>query len=130
MSSPVVHRILLVEDERDLRKLMAQLLVFHDPSVVVAEAEDGPSAIDVFEREGPFDLAVIDINLPVISGVEVCHRLLAQHPKLAVVICTAGVTSKHEDELLGLGVDRFLPKPFYPEQFLEMIEDSLATCPT
>ena len=123
MSSPMLNKVLLVEDERDLRSLMALLLEKHDLGVV--EADDGPVPVERFQREGPFSLAIIDINLPGYSGVEVCRRLLAQDADLPIIICTAGVIHRHEEELRRLGVHRILSKPFYPEMLLEEVERAL-----
>lgn len=65
--------LLLVEDESRLRNLVAQVLKCEGYGVV--EAADGREGVDRFHDSGPFDLLLVDLNLPVFSGVEVCRQV-------------------------------------------------------
>ena len=65
--------LLLVEDEDRLRGLVAQFL--RGEGFRVVEAADGPQGVERFRDSGPFDLALVDLNLPIFSGVEVCRRI-------------------------------------------------------
>ena len=115
--------LLLVEDERLLRGLVAQFLRGADYRVV--EAGDGPEGVARFEDAGPFDLALVDLNLPYFSGVEVCRRILRSRPEQRIMICSAAILDDHEDALMALGVDHFLTKPYHPESLLEHIAREL-----
>ena len=115
--------ILLVEDEDVLRGLVAQFLRGAGHEVV--QAADGQQGVDFFREFGPFDLALVDLNLPVFSGVEVCRRLRAQRPEQPIIICSAAVVPESESALWDLGVDHFLTKPYHPEVLLKHIDDEL-----
>jgi two-component system KDP operon response regulator KdpE len=116
-------RLLLVEDEHGLRGLVAQFL--RGARYHVIEARDGREAIDRFTDSGPFDLALVDLNLPVFSGVEVCRRILAACPDQKILICSAAITAEFERALYDLGIDRFLTKPYHPEALLAQVRRAL-----
>jgi len=105
--------LLLVEDEHLLRSLVAQFL--RGEQFRVVEACDGPEGVARFADSGPFDVALIDLNLPVYSGIEVCRRIKRAQPDQAIMICSAAIMSDHERALHELGIDHFLTKPYHPE---------------
>ena len=111
--------LLLVEDEHSLRGLVAEFL--RGASYRVVEAEDGPAGVAKFAESGPFDLAILDLNLPGFSGVEVCRRILATEPNQNVMICSAAIMPDSEAALLAMGVDHFLSKPYHPQVLLAHI---------
>lgn len=111
--------LLLVEDEEVLRGLVSQFL--RGEGYEVFEAEDGGAGVRQYLEGGPFDLLLVDLNLPVCSGVEVCRRVKAQCPSQKIMICSAAIMKENEDALLGLGVDHFLTKPYHPENLLAQI---------
>lgn len=112
-------RLLLVEDEAVLRGLVAQFL--RSAGFEVFEACDGPDGVDRFDCDGPFDLALVDLNLPGFSGVEVCRRLRLASPDQKILVCSAAVTSESEQSLRAIGVQNFLTKPYHPEALLSHI---------
>ena len=111
--------LLLVEDEAILRGLVSQFL--RGEGYEVAEAEDGGEGVRRYHQDGPFDLLLVDLNLPVFSGVEVCRRVKARCPSQKVMICSAAIIQEHEDALIGLGVVHFLTKPYHPDHLLAHI---------
>ena len=111
--------LLLVEDEAILRTLVSQFL--RNEGYEVCEAEDGGEGVRRFQEDGPFDLLLVDLNLPVFSGVEVCRRVKRQCPGQKVMICSAAIVREHEEALVSLGVDHFLTKPYHPENLLAQI---------
>jgi two-component system, chemotaxis family, chemotaxis protein CheY len=115
--------LLLVEDEHVLRSLVAQFLRAEGFRVV--EAGDGPEGVARFNDEGPFDLALIDLNLPVYSGVEVCRRIKRMQPDQRIMICSAAILSDHEDALVKLGIVHYLTKPYHPEDLIAHIHEEL-----
>ncbi|MFO0910580.1 MAG: response regulator [Isosphaeraceae bacterium] len=116
-------RILLVEDERRLRELVAQFLRSEGYDVV--EAGDGGEALDRYADSGPFDLILLDLNMPVLSGVEVCRRFRQVGTLPRVMICSAAVVHEHERALHALGVTHYLTKPYHPVELLERITREL-----
>jgi DNA-binding response OmpR family regulator len=115
--------LLLVEDEERLRRLVAQFLRTEGYGVV--EAGDGPEGAARFVDSGPFDLVLVDLNLPIFSGVEVCRRIKRVAPTQRVMVCSAAVMPAHEDALARLGVGHFLTKPYHPEDLLAHIASEL-----
>lgn len=111
--------ILLVEDEDRLRGLVAQFLRAEGFGVV--EAGDGAQAVERFKDAGPFDLVLVDLNLPVFSGVEVCRRVKRLNPGQRLMICSAAVLRDHESALNALGVSHYLTKPYHPDDLIEHI---------
>ena len=118
-------RLLLVEDERSLRTLVAQYL--DEIGYRVVEAADGLVAVERFEREGPFDLVLLDLNLPGIPGIEVCRRIRRLCPDQPVLIVSGAILPQHDLELDAMGVSEQLTKPYHPEELRERIERIL--CP-
>jgi DNA-binding response OmpR family regulator len=102
-------RILIVEDEVPVARQIAAALTEdgHDPRTV----HSGEAALDEMSN-GPFDLIVLDVNLPGIDGFELLRRLRTQHLANRVLLLTA--RSAVDDRVTGLqlGADDYLPKPF------------------
>jgi len=82
---PKLNRILLVDDDDDLREALAEQLVMTD-EFDVFEAADGAAAMEQV-RAGQFDLAVLDVGLPDTDGRELCKRMRKAGFKSPVVIC-------------------------------------------
>ncbi|QDV34588.1 response regulator [Tautonia plasticadhaerens] len=116
--------LLLVEDEDLLRGLVSQFLRISGFAVV--EAADGREALRRIEEDGPFDLALVDLNLPHCSGVDVCRRLLGRWPGHRVIICSAAIVGENEAALRGLGIDHYLTKPYHPENLLQQVSRRLS----
>ncbi|CAN5737708.1 hypothetical protein BH23PLA1_BH23PLA1_15220 [soil metagenome] len=115
--------LLLIEDEHLLRGLIAQFL--RKQGYTTIEAGDGQEAVDRFEDSGPFDLALVDLNLPIFNGVEVCRRLRQGRPDQSIIICSAAILPEHESALKAIGVDHYLTKPYHPEALLSHIAEEL-----
>lgn len=115
--------VLLVEDEHVLRRLVAQFL--RGAGYRVVEAADGQEGVDRFRDSGPVDLALVDLNLPVFSGVEVCRRVRRLAPDQPIIICSAAIMPESEGALSVLGIDHFLTKPYHPEVLLAHIQNEL-----
>jgi two-component system response regulator RegX3 len=112
-------RLLLVEDEHLLRVLTAQFLRCEGYEVV--EAADGCDGVGFFLSRGPFDVVLLDLNLPGISGVEVCRRIKIVDRAQPVIICSGAILDSHVDALSALQVDAFLSKPYHPSDLLKRI---------
>ena len=117
-------RLLLVEDEGILRRLIADFL--RGEGFDVTEAGDGSEGASLYAGLGPFDLVLLDLNLPLLSGVDVCRRIKAMRPAQPVLICSAAILDWHVVALKDLQVDQFLSKPYHPLDLLERIRRELA----
>ncbi len=112
-------KILIVDDESRMRKLVKDFLTRSNFDVL--EAEDGGKALDIFYREKEIALIILDIMMPVMDGWEVC-REIRQYSKVPIIMLTA--KSGEQDELQGfqLGVDEYISKPFSPKILVARVE--------
>ena len=110
-------RILIVEDERSLSEPLAFLL--EREGYTTAVAEDGPSAVDTFERDGA-DLILLDLMLPGFSGTEVCRRILAIS-SVPIIMLTAKDSEVDIVVGLELGADDYVTKPYSSRELLARI---------
>ena len=115
--------LLLVEDEAVLRTLVAQFL--RNEGYDVHEAEDGGEGVRQFLEDGPFDLLLVDLKMPVLSGVEVCRRVKRTKPDQRIMVCSAAISREHEEALRSVGVEHLLTKPYHPESLLAHIRQEL-----
>ncbi len=112
-------KILVVDDESRMRKLVRDFLVKSNYEVV--EASDGEEALDVFFEKNDIDLVILDVMMPKMDGWQVC-REIRSYSKVPIIMLTA--KSDERDELLGfeLGVDEYISKPFSPKILVARVE--------
>lgn len=105
-------KILVVDDESRMRKLVKDFLVRDNFEVI--EAADGEEAVDLFYSDKNIALIILDVMMPKMDGWQVC-REIRSHSKVPIIMLTA--KSDERDELLGfeLGVDEYISKPFSPK---------------
>ena len=105
-------KILVVDDESRMRKLVKDFLVRENYEVL--EAGDGEEALDVFYKEKDIALILLDVMMPKLNGWDVC-REIRETSKVPIIMLTA--KGEEEDELngFGLGVDEYISKPFSPK---------------
>ncbi len=111
-------KLLVADDDADLRDLIGFTLT--QAGYLVIKAADGPAALKRFEEEAP-DLVVLDINMPGLSGFQVCEAI-RRRSRVPVMMLT--VRGEEEDlvRALGLGADDYLNKPFSPRTLLARIK--------
>ena len=112
-------KILVVDDEERMRKLVKDFLVKKDFDV--CEAEDGEQALNIFYSEKDISLIILDIMMPKIDGYEVC-RTIRKDSEVPIIMLTA--KTEEYDELKGfdLGVDEYISKPFSPKILVARVE--------
>ena len=113
MFGGVCVRILLLEDDPALQETLAETL--RDGGYAVDVSSDGIEGL-FFGEEYPIDLAIIDLGLPGMSGLEVIAKLRKKEKRFPILILTA--RSEWQDKVEGLesGADDYLTKPFHPEE--------------
>ncbi|TDN39204.1 response regulator [Hymenobacter sp. UV11] len=118
-------RVLVVEDEPDLREYLRELLA---STCEVLTAADGQEALEVLSREAPVDLITTDAMMPRLSGTELLARLKADPARagLPVLMLTARADDTHRRAALTVGVDDYLTKPFAPAELLARVQVLLA----
>ena len=113
------QKILVVDDEQRMRKLVKDFLVRENFTVL--EAADGEEAVDVFLAEKNIDLIILDVMMPKMDGWQVC-REIRQYSKVPIIMLTA--RGAENDELRGfeLGVDEYISKPFSPKILVARVQ--------
>lgn len=112
------ERILLVEDEKDLSRIINDFLAREGYSVHVVD--DGKAAVDSFHTLSP-ELVILDIMLPGIDGMEVCRQIRA-NSDVPVLILSAKNTEIDKILGLGLGADDYMTKPFGSGELLARVK--------
>lgn len=102
-------RVLIVDDEPDMRLLLRSLLLIDQRFEVAGEAADGGQGMDRFRELRP-DVVILDQRMPVLYGIEVARQILAEAPEQAIVLLTAYVDAGLEAEARSMGVRRVLGK--------------------
>jgi DNA-binding response OmpR family regulator len=106
---------LLVDDDRELARLLVEYLAPH--GVTVDHVEEGGRALELLDTSDAYDIVLLDVMLPGIDGFEVCRRVRAKHDVPVVMLTARG---EDHDRVVGLeiGADDYVPKPFNPRELL------------
>ena len=118
-------KILIAEDERDIRDLVAFTLRFAGYEVVAAA--NGEEAVALAPKENP-DLILMDVRMPRMTGYEAC-RILKANPEMKDIPVVFLSAKGQESEIqtgLGVGAEEYLLKPFAPDQLTERVRAILA----
>ena len=105
-------KILIVDDESRIRKLVKDFLAKNNYEVL--EAEDGSQALDIFFEQKDIALIILDVMMPKMDGWEVC-REIRQFSKVPIIMLTAKADEKDELQGFQMGVDEYISKPFSPK---------------
>jgi len=119
-------RILLVDDDRTLRHVLSSLLT--EAGYSVEQAGDGPGAVHRL-REGVFDVLLLDVGLPGMSGLDVLARARELDAAPLAIMMTADDDSKTMLEAVRRQAYRYLRKPFPPKAILEVVDEALTASP-
>ena len=112
-------KILVVDDESRMRKLVKDFLVKSNYEVL--EAEDGSAALDIFFEEKDISLIILDVMMPKMDGWQVC-REIRQYSKVPIIMLTAKSDERDELQVFQLGVDEYISKPFSPKILVARVE--------
>ncbi len=112
-------KILVVDDEARMRKLVRDFLVKGGYEVI--EAEDGSQALDIFFEQKDIALVILDVMMPKIDGFSVC-REIREYSKVPVIMLTAKGDERDELQGFKLGVDEYISKPFSPKILVARVE--------
>ena len=105
-------KILVVDDEARMRKLVRDFLVKSNFEVV--EAGDGSEALDLFFKQKDIALIILDVMMPKLDGWGVC-REVRQYSQVPIIMLTAKAEERDELQGFQLGVDEYISKPFSPK---------------
>ena len=118
-------RILVAEDEKDIRELIAFTLRFAGFDVLLAT--NGAEAVEIAEAERP-DLVILDVRMPKMSGYEACRRLKEnpQTASLPVVFLSAKGQDSEIQQGLESGAEEYILKPFAPDELIQQVRGILS----
>ncbi|MDC0615564.1 sigma-54 dependent transcriptional regulator [Schleiferiaceae bacterium] len=119
-----MSRILLIEDEEAIRRVLKKILLEEDASNDVHEAADGKQAIEVF-GDGAWDLVFCDIKMPHMDGVEVLERMMAINPEIPVIMISGHGDINTAVDCLKKGAFDYLPKPPDLNRLLSTVRHAL-----
>ncbi|MDA9147884.1 sigma-54 dependent transcriptional regulator [Schleiferiaceae bacterium] len=119
-----MSRILLIEDEEAIRRVLKKILLEEDASNDVQEASDGKQAIEVF-GDGAWDLVFCDIKMPHMDGVEVLERMMAINPEVPVIMISGHGDINTAVDCLKKGAFDYLPKPPDLNRLLSTVRHAL-----
>jgi DNA-binding NtrC family response regulator len=114
-------KILIVDDEPNIRLLYTAVLTEEGHEVV--EAENGGQTLDALERE-PFDLVILDIRLKAESGLDLLQEIVARHPQIPVILCSAYIS--FQDDYTSWLAHSYCVKSGDPGALLQEVERVLA----
>lgn len=117
-------RILLVDDQRQVSRMLRSSLEFSGREYVVVDVPSGEEALEELAR-GPVNLLVADLKLPGISGLELVQKARELNPHVRAIIITGHPSPEVRARAEELGVVAFMPKPIRTSYFLEAVERAL-----
>lgn len=112
-------KILVVDDESRMRKLVKDFLIKSNYEVL--EAEDGSAALDIFYAQKDISLIILDVMMPKMDGWQVCREIRA-YSKVPIIMLTAKTDERDELQGFQLGVDEYISKPFSPKILVARVE--------
>lgn len=112
-------KILVVDDESRMRKLVSDFLVKQNYEVL--EAGDGEEALDLFFEQKDIALLILDVMMPKMDGWQVCREVRA-YSKVPIIMLTAKGDERDELQGFELGVDEYITKPFSPKILVARVE--------
>ena len=118
--------IMLVDDEAHIRKFIS-LLLRHLGVTRIYEASNGSEAIELYKKESP-DLILLDVNMPVMDGIETLRALKGLNPDCVVVMLTSLANRQTIDEAVALGAANYIRKDAPPEEIGRALSETIDTC--
>ena len=113
-------RIIIVEDDHMVAQLNAACLRAREGFEVAGVFSNGLEALE-YLKENPVDLAIVDVYMPVCSGVELLRRMRGAWIQTPVILVTAATEMKVVEEVLGLGIEDYIIKPFTYDRLRESV---------
>jgi two-component system, OmpR family, KDP operon response regulator KdpE len=118
-------RILVIDDDPQIRRAMRATLTSRDYQV--NDARTGEEGLEML-RAAPYDLVLLDINMPGMGGIETC-RLIRSSSEIAIIMLTVSNAEKDKIEALDAGADDYITKPFSMPELLARIRAALRRMP-
>jgi len=117
-------KVLLVDDSKTMRNIERKALSALG-DVECADAGDGVEALACIAAQGPFDLVIIDWNMPNMDGITLIGKIRATDKRTPLVMCTTESEKMRVMEALKAGANNYVVKPFTPEALIERVRQTL-----
>lgn len=120
-------KLLIVDDEAHIRMLIEQTLEdLEDEGVELMFADNGEKALSIIKEEKP-DLVFLDVMMPKMNGMEVCQKVKKELglSEVYIILLTAKGQEVDRQKGLEMGADRYMTKPFDPDEMLSVAEEVL-----
>ena len=121
-------RILLAEDDDNVREFVSRALIHAGHDVVTAE-DGGLASEIVIAEDGRFDLLLSDIKMPVMDGIALALSVAASHPQLTIMLMTGFADQRERAHGLDQLIYDVIPKPFTLQALMDKVGDALAGKP-
>jgi two-component system chemotaxis response regulator CheY len=118
--------IMLVDDEAHIRKFIS-LLLRHLGVERIIEASNGSLALELYKKEQP-DLVMLDVNMPVMDGLETLRALKAINPDCVVIMLTSLANRQTIDQAAALGAANYIRKDAPPEEIGRALSETIEAC--
>lgn len=115
-----MKKLLVVEDEIAIREF--EVINLKRAGYEIAEAGSGEEALAIYEEQGDFDIALLDISMPGMDGLTLCKELRQRSPGLGIIMLTARTQEMDKIRGLMLGADDYITKPFSPTELLARVD--------
>ena len=116
-------RVLIADDEEGVRESLRLILSVDDD---ILSVPDGEQAMEAVNRQGPFDLILLDIKMPKRDGLDVLRQVKAKGLSTPIVMLTAYQSVELAKEAVKLGASDYVVKPFSREQVLSAVRGALS----
>ncbi len=116
-----MKRVLIAEDESAIREFI--IINLRRAGYEIVEAEDGARALELYDLyNGDIDVAVLDVMMPNVDGLEVCRQLRTRSNNIGIIMLTA--KTQEMDKITGLmtGADDYVTKPFSPTELVARVD--------
>jgi DNA-binding NtrC family response regulator len=119
----LTHTVLIIDDDPKMRELLTSIL--ENAAYIVETASDGKEATKACKKI-PFDVAIIDVELPDMKGTKLLSSLRALQPRMIKIIITGYPSIENAVTAVNEKADGYILKPFNPDDLLEMIRKLIA----
>jgi response regulator of citrate/malate metabolism len=113
-------RMIIVEDDPMVAQLNAEFLSKLEDFTVVAQFQNGLDALD-YLRKNPVDLAIVDVYMPICSGIELLRKMRSERIHTGVILVTAATEIQVVNEALHLGIEDYIIKPYSYDRLRESV---------
>ena len=117
---PAALRVLLVDDHTIVREGLRRILEAAPEAIAVVEASSGHQALECLRREG-FGLAIVDLSMPGMTGLELIRRIKAEHPRTAVLVLSMHAEEQYALRSFKAGANGYLTKDSAAEELMRAV---------